>query len=146
MVQKKEVKKNKNSYRKAFSVIYFFCTIFRQFCQYKTFIDRDWEQAWQIYTTLCKFFENICCKDGIFFKEFVGQFKPQIDSINTFNQRKWTLFFDFYVRNESFNNASLNWLIRSSRLEVGDKPELLRMFTHCYLTFNYFTSGPCMTN
>jgi len=82
----------------------------------------------------------------VYFKEFIGKFKPSIDTILDFNRRGWTFFFDCYVRNESFSNASLNWLIRSTRLEVGDKPELLELYIHCYKTFNHFIRGPCTVN
>lgn len=45
-----------------------------QFCQFKTFQDRNWKELWDIYFNISDIFKNVCEKNNQTSKEYFNQF------------------------------------------------------------------------
>jgi hypothetical protein len=141
-----KISKDRESYKKVLSIIYFLFSELGQFCMFKTFIDEDWKEIWLRYHQLGNFIKNLCENNSVYFKRYLSNFKPKVKTNASFNKSNRNIAFDLYVRVESFTNNYLSWYIDDSRITMADRPELFLCAIRHFEIITEFVNGPCPFN
>lgn len=114
-------------------------------CQYKTFMNYDWKLLSERYMVISSFFKNLSENNFTGFKKLLGEFKPKIPGLPSFNSEGNALFFDLYIRLEQ-NILSYSVKNTSNRLILSDRAEVYKIAEQYLKLLSECAAGPYPDN
>ena len=90
--------------------------------------------------------QNFCEQNHKGFKTFFCYFIPTLPADPSFNDKKQTLVFNYYVYLECFANFTKLWKNQDKRLILSDRPECFGIYKRMLEGITEFCNGPCIDN